>query len=111
MSNSNTEFIVASERQIAATAQTRARVRRRVKRWPACNALTHGLTAARVVISGEVEKGFNAFQAGIFADLRPTTPFQAETAAHIVATLRILRRVPDLERAITLERYCRPVRY
>jgi hypothetical protein len=108
-SNPNTEVIMASEKQIAANRANaqkstgpRTGAGKAVARY---NALTHGLTAARIVIFGEDEKEFEAFQAGIFAELRPTTPLQAETAAQIVATLWRLRRVPDLERAIAARNF------
>jgi hypothetical protein len=95
---------MASEKQIAANRMNaqkstgpRTEAGKAVARY---NALTHGLTAARVVIYGESSQEFEAFQAGIFRELKPATPLQAETVAQIGATLWRLRRIPELESAI-----------
>lgn len=103
--NTEMEMSMASEKQIAANRMNaqkstgpRTTAGKAVARY---NALTHGLTAARIVIYGENPQEFEAFQSGIFAELKPATPLQAETVAQIVATLWRLRRIPELESAIT----------
>lgn len=96
---------MASERQIAAN---RANARKSTgprtadgKAVSCLNATTHGLTAKQIVLPGEDQAAFEAFQRGVFASLKPEDEMQADVIAQIAGVQWRLRRVPYFAAAIT----------
>jgi len=64
------------------------------------DALTHGLTARRLVLPDERPEDLEAFTNGIFEDLRPIGLLQQEVSRNIADCLWRLRCVPFIETAI-----------
>jgi hypothetical protein len=64
------------------------------------NAMKHGLAAAKLIlIEGEDEEEFKAFEDRMFDALNPRTALEGEYARRIVANSWRLRRIPQIEAA------------
>ena len=64
------------------------------------NATTHGLLARHSVIKGELQEEFDAFQAEIFADMKPVGMLEIVLLDKIVTSLWQQQRVPRIESEI-----------
>ena len=64
------------------------------------NAVTHGLTAARIVIPGEKAEEFAAFRDALMVDLAPTNTIQRVLADRAAGLFWRLRRGPMVEAAL-----------
>ena len=61
------------------------------------NALTHGLTAEKVVIEGEVPEDFEAFRQDVYQHLEPVGFLEKQLVERVAVCLWRLRRIPGLE--------------
>jgi len=64
------------------------------------NAMTHGLTAQRLLIDGEDPEEFAAYRAEFFDDLQPTTLYEKELVDRIVGLMWRLMRVEAFHAAV-----------
>src|SRR3954468_24719613 len=64
------------------------------------NAVTHGLSAAAVVLPGEDPAAFDAYAAAVVAELRPAGVLQTDLAREVAVASWKLRRVPGAERIL-----------
>lgn len=67
------------------------------KRRSKGNATRHGLRAVSPVLPGEDAAGWDAFRAGVVADLRAAGPFETELAERVASLSWRLRRVAAFE--------------
>jgi hypothetical protein len=103
---------VATEKQIAAN---RANAKKSTgprtpegKARSSLNAITHGLTARRVLLPNEDREAFDGFARGIYKDLRPDGPVQIMLVEEVIEAAWRLQRVGEAERRVVrlmLERY------
>jgi hypothetical protein len=75
------------------------------------NALSHGLTAATLVIAGEHPDDFDSLRAALGEQFEPRSTLAAELVERLAATLWRLRRVPLSEAAVLAarENQCRQI--
>lgn len=96
---------MASQRQIAANrlnAQGSTGPRTEAgKAASSRNALTHALTARKVLVAGEDPQEYRWLRQGVIHDYRPATTLERELVEQIVSVLWRMRRVPVVEAALT----------
>jgi hypothetical protein len=66
------------------------------------NALTHGLTSAKVLMPGESQEEYDRFSAAIFADYKPANEHETMLATLVVETTWRYKRLLRMEEAAIL---------
>jgi hypothetical protein len=96
--------VMASERQIAANRRNaQSSTGPKTKDGKAAsrrNALTHGLTANKLMLEGEDPDVFKALRDELFNEFKPGSAYEEQLTEHMVAVLWRLRRVPVFEAAL-----------
>jgi hypothetical protein len=64
------------------------------------NALTHGLTAKQIILSGEQSEQFDRLRQGLYDDFAPGSTIEFELVEQLAASLLRRRRVPVVEAAV-----------
>lgn len=70
------------------------------------NAATHGLTAEKVVIPGEVPEDFEVFRQDVYDQFEPVGVLEKQLVERIAFSFWRLRRIPTLESATFVRAHC-----